>query len=76
MTDPYIKAVPVTPHDTDTITDTDALLISVGGTLKVTMANGDVAMTAVPAGLLPIRVRRVFSAGTAATGITALYYKS
>lgn len=51
-----------------------ALLIAVGGSLKVRrLDNTDITLSAVPAGLFPCVVKRVWSTGTAATGITCLY---
>ena len=75
MEDPYLKAVAVTPHDSNLIETCDALMIGVTGTLKVGMGNGTVAFGTVPAGLLRIRVNKVFTTDTTATSITALYYK-
>lgn len=72
-------AAAVTPHDTNTINCTRGLYVGGAGDVKVSMADdakGDatVTFTAVPAGsLLPIQVKRVFSTGTTATAIVALY---
>lgn len=49
------------------------LLIGTGGTLKITLANGDTVETTVPAGEFRCAVARVWAAGTSATGITAMY---
>lgn len=69
-------AIPVVPSDTVDLPSTArGLLIAVGGTLKVNTLEGGAgnprALT-VPAGVFPVAVTRVFNAGTAATGITAL----
>lgn len=65
---------PVTPNDgTDLAHTTVALIVSGGGTLKVNDEFGTARALTVPAGVLPLRVSRVWSTGTAATGITACY---
>jgi len=68
-------AVALTTSDDNDLTYlARALHISVGGTLKVTMASGSTCEFAyVPAGVMPIQVARVWATGTAATGIVALY---
>lgn len=82
--DPANGAVAVSPSDTNDI-DAKAvtnlsriyrgLWVGVGGNVKVTMADGSaVTFLAVPTGfLLPIRYRQVFSTGTTATTMIALY---
>lgn len=69
-------ALPVTPNDAVDLPQTArGLLIAVGGTLKVNTLDGGVAnprALTVPAGVFPCVVTRVWSTGTAATGITAL----
>lgn len=71
------NAVAVTPSDSTDLTNSDkvvALLVGTAGALKVTTADGDdVTFGNVPAGVLPLRVKRVWSTGTAATNIAALY---
>jgi hypothetical protein len=49
-----------------------ALLVGVAGNLKVTMASGSIVILPVPAGYNPIRVTRVWSTGSTATGIFGL----
>ena len=72
---PSPTAAAVTKHDTNTIPLTRSVYVGGAGSLKVTMADGaDVTFAAVPAGTtIPIRVVRVFSTGTTATSIVALY---
>lgn len=66
--------VPVTPSDsTDLTVLPRALIIANGGTLKVNDDYGTTVTLTVPAGVLPIRVARVWSNGTTATGITAIW---
>lgn len=63
-------------HDTNLLTNgvCKALYVGVTGDVKVTMANGtDVTFKNVPVGILPIRAKRVFSTGTDASEILALY---
>jgi hypothetical protein len=48
----------------------------VGGTgdIKIDTPNGDtVTFSAVPVGIFPVRANRVYSTGTTATNIVALY---
>lgn len=50
------------------------LYVGVSGDVKVITADGDtVTFKAVPVGVLPVQVRRVFSTGTTATNMVALY---
>jgi hypothetical protein len=70
---PATDFFPITPHDTNDLpVTTRALIVSVGGTLKVNDEKGTTRALTVPAGVIPIRVSRVFSTDTAATGITGL----
>lgn len=67
----------VTPVDTAdlSISPCRALWIGVAGDVAL-IAEGDtdaVTLTAVEAGLLPVRAKRVLSTGTTATDIVALY---
>lgn len=63
----------ITPNDgTDLTFCPRALVIAVGGTLKVHKMNGNAETLTVPAGLLPIKVKRVWATGTSATGISGL----
>jgi hypothetical protein len=74
--DPYTNAVAVTPHDTNDLTYvTRGVYVGGAGTLKVNMQDsGTVTFTGVPVGtLLPIRATRVYSTGTTATTILALW---
>lgn len=64
---------PITPADgADLSVTVRALVIAVGGDVKVTKPNGDAVTLTLPAGATPIRVVRVWSTGTTATGITGL----
>lgn len=75
MSGPASFAVPVTPNDGVDLANTSRyLIVSVGGTLQVTMAGSNtVQALTVPAGILPLRVTRVWATNTAATGITAIW---
>jgi hypothetical protein len=67
-------ALPVTPNDgVDLTFATRYLIVSVGGTLKVDMVGNGTQSLTVPAGVIPLRVTRVWATGTAATGITAIW---
>lgn len=68
-------AASVTPSDSAEMPITRSLYIGTGGDLTVTMADGqNVTFTNTNGGLiLPIQVIKVYSTGTTATGIVALY---
>lgn len=73
---PCSHAAAITPDDdTDLDYVTRAIYVGTTGTLKVTTAAGDVVeLTSVPAGLLPIRVRRVWVVSeSAAANLVALW---
>jgi hypothetical protein len=74
-TAPAHGAVAVTPHDTTVIPITRALYIGGTGAIVVRMADGHdtVNFAAVPVGILSIQVDKVYSTGTGATDIVALY---
>jgi len=65
---------PITPNDTTDFAATRGLIVAVAGTLKVKRAtdNADATIDA-PAGVLPIRITRLYAAGTSATGFTGLW---
>lgn len=71
--DPATDAFVITPHDTNELVYTSrALYIGGSGDVKVTTADGtDITFVGV-SGILPIRVKRVFSTGTTATSIVGL----
>lgn len=71
----YTDALPVTPSDTVDLVPIGcrALLISVGGDLKITTKNGQTRVLTVPACKLNLPVTRVWATGTTATGISAWY---
>jgi len=70
---PASRFFDITPNDsTDLAVTTRALMVAVGGTLKVHDDQGNAHSLTVPAGVLPIRVSRVWATGTDATGITGL----
>ena len=71
---PADNAVLLTPDDgTDLVDVARALYIGTSGNIKVTTAGGDtLLLTAVPVGILPIRIKRVWAATTTADDIVAL----
>lgn len=76
LTSPPEQAAVVVPADgTDLACVTRAIYVGGGGDLRVRMqGGGEVTFAAVPAGaLLPLRVARVFAAGTTATALVALW---
>lgn len=73
---PITKGAAVTPHDTNLLPQaTRALMVGVSGDVKVKTVGGDtITLPAVAAGVMhPIAVSQVFSTGTTATTIVALY---
>lgn len=72
---PAKDAVAVTPHDTNDLTYLPrALYVGVSGDVKVDMiGSGTVTFVGVPVGILPVRVTRVYSTGTTATDIVAIW---
>lgn len=68
-------AADVTLSDTTEIPMTRALYVGTGGSIKVTMVDGQaVSFTNVPDGsILPIQVTKVWSSVTTASAILALY---
>lgn len=65
----------VTPDDAvDLPIITRALNVAGSGSIRVTTVDGDIATIFVAAGVaFPVRVRRVFTTGTTATGIVGMY---
>lgn len=73
---PATNAMPVVPADGADLAcgACSALVIGTSGDLKVdTLAGDTVTLLGVPAGVLPLMVKRVYAAGTTATNISALY---
>jgi hypothetical protein len=73
------RAVVVTKDDAANLPDgiCKGLYIGTAGTLKITGADGvDVAFANVAVGYLALKVKRVWSTGTAAAGIMAFYDKT
>lgn len=70
----YRGALAITPSDTvDLAIPVSALYIGVTGAVKVILASGETAtFVAVPVGIFPIAVTRVFAIGTLATSIIGL----
>jgi hypothetical protein len=74
-TAPAHGAVAVTPSDVTVIAMCRGLYVGTTGNITVRMADGqdNVLFTAVPVGILPIQVDKVYSTGTTASTIIALY---
>lgn len=72
---PAHGAVAVTPSDNTVIPVTRALYVGTTGNITVRMADGqdNVLFTAVAVGIFPVQVDKVYSTGTAASTIVALY---
>ena len=72
---PASDAAAVTPSDSaDLSCFSRALYIGVSGDVSVTIMGGEhVTFTALPVGILPIRVSRVWATATTATNILNLY---
>ncbi|WP_299681643.1 hypothetical protein [uncultured Roseobacter sp.] len=71
---PAVRLIPVTPSDTEDLTEASrAINVASDGALRVTTIGGTTATIHVAAGIaFPIRVSRVWSTGTTASGIVAL----
>lgn len=69
------SASAVTPNDSTDIDATKALYVGTTGNIKVIMADGGSAVTFTncAVGYHPLRVTRVYSTDTTASGIVALY---
>jgi hypothetical protein len=67
--------IPVTPSDDANLPDGTCLglLIAVAGNIKITDYNGKTNTIAVPEGVLPVKIIKVWAGETTATGISALY---
>lgn len=64
----------VTPSDFSDLRPTRSLYVGGAGDIQVEMALGSVVtFSAVPVGVLPIQVVKVYSTSTTATNIVALY---
>ena len=72
---PGEHAAVVTPNDsTDLAAPSRLLIVGGSGDLRVTMVGGEtVTIPSMPAGAFPLAVKRVFSASTTATDITAIW---
>lgn len=74
---PARSAAAVTPHNTNALSATSrALYIGGAGDIKIDLADSGSAITfvGVPAGtILPVQATRVYSTGTTATSIVALF---
>ncbi len=67
-------AVENTPNDSTVIQVTRGVYVGVSGDLKVTMADGQaVTFSNIPVGFHPLQVQVIWSTGTTATSIIALY---
>lgn len=69
-------AADVTPGDSTIIPTTRGLYVGTSGNVRVVFYNASspVTLVGVPAGsLLPIRVKQIYSTGTTASNIVAMY---
>lgn len=68
-------AAAITANDAVDLPQVSVVFVGGAGNVKVTTANGDdVTFSGVAAGMvLPVQVRRVWSTGTTATLLTAVY---
>lgn len=72
--EPFRHAAAITPSDANDLSYYALMLvIGTGGALKVTTISNETVTLTVPAGQLPLHVKKVFATGTTATGITALW---
>jgi hypothetical protein len=70
---PIENAIAVTPSDSEDLEQVSrCIFIGAAGDLRVAMKGGGAPITIpVQAGLIPLRVSRIYAAGTTATGIVA-----
>lgn len=71
---PATRLINITPDDgSDLAFVTRAINVAESGAVRVTTRGDDIATVAVAAGVpFPIRVKRIWSTGTTATGIVAM----
>ena len=74
-TTPAHGAVAITPSDATTFPVTRGLFVGTAGNITVRMADGQdtIQFTNVPIGIIALQVDKVYSTGTGASGIIALY---
>ena len=74
-TDPGYSAAEVTPSDTGHLGNVRALYVGVGGDVKIDAEGGGTVtfVGVLPGSLIPVRAVRVYSTGTDATNIVAIY---
>jgi len=74
-TTPAHGAVAITPSDATTFPVTRGLFVGTAGNITVRMADGQdtIQFTNVPVGIIALQVDKVYSTGTGASGIIALY---
>lgn len=72
---PAFYGAAVTPADGSDLANTArGLYVGTAGNIKVTTKGGsEITFTNVPVGILPVSVKRVWSTGTTASGIVALW---
>ena len=75
LSSPYVGGAAIAKSDSASIELTRAVYVGGTGDLKVTYQDGSIdVLQSIPAGtLLPIRVSLVWSTGTTATKLSALY---
>lgn len=63
-----------TPNDSvDLENDTRGLIVGEAGNVKLTDDLGVTGTYALPAGIFPVRIRRVWATGTTAAGLVGVY---
>lgn len=75
LSSPPAHLMSVTPDDGQDLPHVSrGLNVLVGGTVRVTSAQGETETLMIAAGIVfPVRVRRIWATGTTATGIVAMY---
>lgn len=74
LTSPAKNAAEVVPNNSvDLTTYSRGLIIGVAGTIKVDTVGGNTVTITAVAGILPIRVKRVYATGTSASNIVAIW---
>lgn len=74
LSSPASHAATVVPNDsTDMVTASRFLWVGTSGDVKVTTIAGNTVVFGTVQGILPVRVARVWAAGTTATNIVAIW---
>lgn len=71
--DPSTDIRPITKNDSTVFPVTRAFSVAVGGDVKLRTADGNTVTVTLPAGVFPVGIDMIWSAGTTASGFAAIY---